>query len=91
MTHIHIDPRPTKIVRTYRVTYKGIHVDVHITDDRPIAPGSKYDPGELSVSPDMPLSPAEWAELTMWLSGTAAVADPDSLLTMTDAKDWRRQ
>jgi hypothetical protein len=91
MTHIHIDPRPTKIVRTYRVTYKGIHVDVRITDDRPIAPGSKYELGERAVYPDMPLTTNEWAELNAWLNGSAVVADPDSLLTMTDAKDWRRQ
>jgi len=91
MTEISIDNRPTKIVRTYRVTYKGIHVDVRITDDRPIAPGSKYEPGERAVYPDMPLTTSEWAELNAWLNGTAAIADPDTLLTMTNAKNWSRQ
>lgn len=90
MAHIHIDNRPTKIVRTYRVTYKGIHIDVRVTDDRPIAPGSKYGPGEIAVYPDMPLSQNELIELQAWLTGTCVTIDPD-LIIMTNAKDWRRQ
>lgn len=91
MTDITIDDRPTKIVRTYRVRYKGISVDVRVTDQRPVTPGSKYDPGEIAVYPYMPLTQAEWTELNAWLHQTSATADPDTLLTMTEAKDWRRQ
>jgi hypothetical protein len=91
MTEISIDNRPTKIVRTYRVMYKGIPVNVRITDDRPVAPGSKYDPGELAVYPDMPLTQNEWNELNAWIVRSGVVSDPDTLLTMTNAKDWRRQ
>jgi hypothetical protein len=91
MTELYIDNRPTKIVRIYRVMYKGIHVDVRITDDRPLAPGSKYDPGELSVYPNMPLTQNEWTELNALIAGSGLVSDPDTLLTMTNAKNWSRQ